>query len=254
MAGVLITGSSGLIGRWVRALWPPDRDYFAVAREDHDLLSSGVFASLVKERQPDAVLHLAWSAGGTQGYRTSVTNAAWCSATLEAAAACRAIGADFYGVGTILDDLPPGDAYSASKAALRQALSVDIDAGAMTWFRPHYVFDPRAERPAVVQAAMAATRARRPVDLRDPTATHDFIHAADVASAMVEATRARLRGVVDIGSGKLRTVTALVEACGATWGSSTRGGSVHDHRVATIAPLTQIGWAPTTTESFFADG
>jgi nucleoside-diphosphate-sugar epimerase len=256
VAAVMITGSTGLIGRWVRHLWPPEAELYEVSRAHHDLLLPGVFASIIRSRRPSTVVHLAWAASSDPEYRTSDLNTEWFRATLDAINASLSINAEFFAVGTVIDDQIPADAYSAAKSALRAALAAPISSGQVTWLRPHYVFDPSAGRPRLLRAAMDAAQSSSAVSLRDPYASHDFVHAADVGAAIVAAVFAHLRGVIDIGSGRLHTVSDLVEACGAEWWAPSQATptiALHDHRVARITPLTAIGWRPTETERYFAN-
>ena len=95
MAAVaLITGASGLIGRHVIAQW--DVDGLTALPVDHaadDLLEPGVAAALVERERPAVVVHLAWSASGTPGYRHSADNERWLRSSLELVRACEAHGA-----------------------------------------------------------------------------------------------------------------------------------------------------------------
>jgi nucleoside-diphosphate-sugar epimerase len=255
VALVLITGSTGLIGRHTMAAWPRSLGVSVVVHARHDLLAPGVFGDLIRDVAPDVVLHLAWSASSTPGYRSSPANEAWHVASLEAARTCLTLGSRFVGVGSVVDDQPDGDAYTASKYTLRTDLRAAIDAGDVTWLRPHYVFDPDEPSPAVLRDAVAARAAGRPVVLTTPAATHDFVHAADVGRAVVASVVHRLTGLVDIGSGRLRTVQALVEACGATWTTSAQPpGPAQEGRRADVAALRATGWLPTETEGYFAHG
>jgi nucleoside-diphosphate-sugar epimerase len=252
VAHVLITGASGLLGRHTVAAWLPAVERTLVDSRTHDLLTSGVFGQLIRELRPDVVLHLAWTASSTPGYRTSTANAGWRSASHEAARTCLDLGIQFVATGTVVDDGPGADAYTDAKAALRADLGDEIDAGHVTWLRPHYVFDPDEPSPAVLRAAGAARVAGRPVELATPEATHDFVHAADVGRAVVAAVVHGLDGIVDIGSGRLRTVSALVEAGGARW--TATGPSTHNRHGgarADTALLRTTGWLPSDTERYF---
>ncbi len=252
MARVLITGGTGLLGRHTLAAWPPSLEATVVDRGVHDLLVPGAFAELIRDVRPDAVLHLAWSASSTPGYRSSRANAGWRSVSMEAAEACLDLNIRFIGTGTVLDSEAGGDTYIASKSALRAGLASSIDVGDITWLRPHYVFDPEQPSPAVLRAARAAKAAGHPVALATPGATHDFVHAADVGHAIVASVIQGLTGPVDIGSGQLRAVSALVEGCGATWTTASVPTILqHASARADIAPLIATGWHPSHTDGYF---
>lgn len=257
MAGpTLITGATGLVGSWVRRAWTADDG--PVVTVDHradDLLRPGAPAQIVRRVRPARVVHLAWTASGTPGYRTSTDHAAWVAATLELVAAADDMGARIWATGTVVDADPEAtDPYSAAKRELRAALSDSVDARRLGWLRPFYVFDPDARRPALVADTVAARESGVPVVLRTPHATHDFVHAADVGSAVVTAVRHDLLGVIEIGSGTTHSIAEVVAALGAAWegGEPAESGVTHHAQVADSQVLRAAGWRPRSTEEFFA--
>jgi nucleoside-diphosphate-sugar epimerase len=92
--------------------------------------------------------------------------------------------------------------------------------------------------------------------LDTPMQQHDFIHASDVGRAVATAVEHGLRGVIPIGSGRLRRVADLVEATGASWeaGDPPNGSTALSHGTgpADTTSLTAVGWRPTSTEEYFA--
>lgn len=251
---VLITGSTGLLGRWVLRYWPDGLERVAISHRRMDLTNPETFLSAIDRVQPDLLLHLAWTASGTPHYRSSSDNAAWMTTSMAAAKHCLEHGIHFVGTGTGIDHLPPVDAYSRSKAELRAALSHEIASEAVTWLRPFFVFDVAAERPRLVADTQNALRNDAPVLLQSPWTRHDFVHASDVGSAIVACMSHDLRGAIDIGSGQLRSVAELVEACGASWQSVAR--QAHTTQADVAANLKVLGttrWTPSTTDDFFRD-
>jgi nucleoside-diphosphate-sugar epimerase len=228
----------------------------AVDREREDLLEPGVPTALVERVQPAVVVHLAWRASGSTDYRESADNERWLRATLELAHACVSVGALLLATGTPLDravDSP--DAYSAAKARLWHELRPAVDEGRVGWLRPYYVFDEERRRPALLAHALAARDQGTPVVLRTPESEHDFIHAADVGSAVVLAARQRLTGELPIGSGRLRRVCDLVGALGIAWTAEQRsddGARPQLHDVADSHRLRELGWTPSRTDELFA--
>lgn len=253
MATVLMTGGTGLIGGWVRRLWTDSSHTLVEPAAGTDLLAPDTFTATVEQFAPDVVLHLAWSAGSRAGYRGAPDNSRWTEASAEVAALCARAGIRFVATGTVVEDREPGDAYSASKYELRTRLAPSIDSGAVTWLRPYYVFDPNAGRPVVLGAARQAAAEGRPVELRNPNARHDFVHAADVGAAVVHAIGDDMRGVVDIGAGTLHSVAELIAAGGWAWRPAKEpDDSLHDSRIADTAPLLATGWSPSHTDRYFA--
>jgi nucleoside-diphosphate-sugar epimerase len=224
----------------------------SITHRQADLRDPEQFISAIRAAQPDTVLHLAWSASGSPDYRNSSDNSLWVSASAAAAAHCLKEGIRFIGTGTVIDDRAPTDAYSRSKSELRQRLAEEIKGRMVTWLRPFYVFDPVAARPALLADAFDAMSHSRPVRLQSPETRHDFVHAADVGAAIVAVVIYDLHGSIDIGSGCLRSVADLVEACGAAWqGGAPRNPSTHSAIAANLTALRATGWRATATEEFF---
>lgn len=257
MAGLaLITGGSGLLGQHVLHHWTSLLEPRLVDRATHDLLLPGTMTRLVEKERPDVVLHLAWVASGTPGYRDSTVNDAWVAASLEAHQACTAIGAHFIGTGTGLDTARAKDRYGQAKQVLRTSLAPAIDSGQMTWLRPFYVVDVERGRPEVVAAALQAKASSQDVPLRTPHSSHDFVHVSDVGRAISLVVERQLSGPVDIGSGVTRRVHELVEALGVAWRPDEPQDlqtlqASHAHAAADTSTLRAEGWYPTHTEELF---
>lgn len=252
MAGVLITGASGLIGRRVVEAFhaEPAEALSALGRADVDLLAPGAWARLLDELNPDTIIHLAWSASSQPGYRDHEDNWRWEQTTIEAATIAAARGIRFLGTGTSVDIAPADDAYSRSKSAVRKALARPIAAGHLTWLRPFYVFDEERPSPAVLRAALVAKSTGKRVALTNPSTRHDFIHAIDAGTAIRTVVRARLTGAVDIGSGALATVADLVEAHGCEWvGGGAPSRAAGSESVADVTALVAAGWKPDATNA-----
>jgi nucleoside-diphosphate-sugar epimerase len=251
---VLITGGLGLIGSHVFA--HQGFGQAPVRLEDvaprADLLAPGAAARVLDHVRPDVVLHLAWAASSTPGYRQHPDNPRWVEATAELAEACLAREVWFLGTGTVaeLDDAAT-DAYSHAKSAIRRRLSSAIDERAITWLRPHYVFDPTLGRPEVMAEILRAVAAGRPPDLRSAGASHDFVHVDDVAEAIAVVLTDGLRGLVPIGSGVRRTVASLARAAGAIGVARPAPGASHGSPAADISRLAALGWTPQHTEEYF---
>ena len=251
MAATLVTGASGLIGAHFMRAFEGDT-IVAIPHSEADLLAEGVMAELVAHHRPVTVVHLAWCASGSPGYRTSGDNALWLDRSVDLLAACRRFGAHLVLTGTVSDDGSGTDAYSRSKAELRGIAREAAAHQSLSFVRPHYVFDPDRGRPQLIADALAAARAEVPVELADPYARHDFIHAADVANALLLVIRHRLLGEVDIGSGNLHEVREVVSAAGVSWVSrNPEATNPRTSPAADIARLVDQGWRPQQTVQFF---
>jgi nucleoside-diphosphate-sugar epimerase len=252
----LITGASGLIGAHLLERWDiADLEPVAIDRRAHDLLVPGVPTEMIESLRPQVVVHLAWSASGTPGYRSSEDNAEWLRASIELAAACAGEGVWLVATGTVLDRrADPDDRYANAKFELREAVRAQVTAGLITWVRPFYVFDLARGRPALVADALAAKASGVAVTLRSPWSKHDFVHAEDVARALLTIIRHGARGVVDVGSGEVRAVCQLVGAMGARWTATDASTAAVSHAddVADVVRLRVLGWRPDSTDALFA--
>jgi nucleoside-diphosphate-sugar epimerase len=263
VARVLITGSSGLIGRRVlEAFRDGDRDdatelLIPITSADVDLLAPGAWEQLLDQHRPDVIVHLAWSASALPDYRGHDDNARWAATTIDAAVLAVDRGIRFVATGTSVDDAPADDAYSRSKAAARAALDDRISDGRLAWLRPFYVFDEERPSPAVLRAALAAQAAGEPVALASPDARHDFVHARDVGTAVRTVVDHRMTGLVDIGSGTVTPVSRLVESYGCRWVPAGTPSEAGDGVAASVAAadvtaLRAAGWSPVATEARLA--
>lgn len=253
----LITGGSGLIGRWVRHHWPEALgELVAPGRDEIDLLADGGPRRLLERYRPSRVIHLAWCASGTPGYREAPDNHRWVKATVELVAATDAVGATLWVTGTGADDDATNpDGYVAAKHELRQALAESVSQCHLGWMRPFHVFDPVAVRPQLVAHVRRYADSGRPVELQTPGARHDFVHAADVGVAVAHIVQYDLRGVVDIGTGTLTSVGDFVTHLGARWWAAQDGpGADHRGRVEHAADTSRLratGWRPRRSEEFW---
>ena len=181
-----------------------------------DLLEPGAAEAVTDACEPDVVLHLAWVASSTPGYRNHPDNPRWRRATADWAALCLDRSIWFVGTGTVAEvDSPGADAYTAAKVGIWSDLRPHIDEDRMTWLRPHFVFDPHLGRPEAMAEINRAIAQDRTPELRSPLAAHDFIHVEDVASAIALVISEGFRGLVPVGSGRLHSVAQLARAAGA---------------------------------------
>ena len=258
-ARALITGASGLIGRWVLHHWGDTPvEPVPVRHAEVDLLAPGAAADLVARSGATHVVHLAWSASGRADYRTADDNDRWVEATLALVGAARAAGRAVWLSGTAVDDEAEGaDAYTRSKARLKTTLAPLLADSSVGWLRPYYVFDEARRRPTLVDLALTAHERGDTIHLRSPHQRHDFVHASDVGRAIVASVAHGLAGEVPIGSGSLRSVADLVTRLGTPWSADAAQQTApptHSGETADTTRLAAVGWAPTRTEEFFTHG
>jgi nucleoside-diphosphate-sugar epimerase len=253
---VLISGADGFIGGRSVPLLRAEGAHVLPAEDvvpGIDLLEPGAPEAAMDACEPDVVLHLAWVASSTSGYRNHPDNPRWRRATAEWAALCLDRSIWFVGTGTVAEvDSPSADAYSAAKAGIWNDLRPHIDADRITWLRPHFVFDPGLGRPEAMAEINRAIAQDRTPELRSPLSAHDFIHVEDVASAIALVIGEGFRGLVPVGSGRLHTVAQLARAAGARgYESAPSPGRQDPLHTADIARLAGSGWRPRRTEEYF---
>jgi nucleoside-diphosphate-sugar epimerase len=253
---VLISGADGFIGgRCVPLLRAAGAEVLPV--EDVvpgiDLLGPGATEAVTDACHPDVVLHLAWVASSTVGYRNHPDNPRWRRVTAHWAEACLDRSIWFVGTGTVAEvDSPGDDAYTAAKVGIWSDLRQHINKDRMTWLRPHYVFDPVLGRPEAMAEINSAIAQDRAPELRSPLAAHDFIHVADVAAAIPLVISEGFRGLVPVGSGRLHSVAQLARAAGARgYESAGPPGQADTLHTADITKLAGSGWRPRWTEEYF---
>jgi nucleoside-diphosphate-sugar epimerase len=254
---ILITGGSGLIGSRVLPLINAAGLRYILLEDavsDWDMLAPGAPGRILARTQPSAVLHLAWVASGTPGYRRHADNGRWAVATAELALGCLDRGSWFIGTGTVAElEQEPQDDYTEAKSWIFRTLEPEIAEGRVTWLRPHYVFDPKSRRPEVMAEVMSAISDGRAPDLRDPGASHDFIHVDDAAAGIVAAMATGMRGLVPLGSGTNHTVAQLARASGATGVDDISPEESRDRFTADTHRLADVGWYPRWTKEYFDD-
>lgn len=253
---ILISGSDGFIGQRCVPLLRAAGAHVVPVEEVFpgiDLLEPGAAEAVTDSCVPDVVLHLAWVASSTPGYRSHPDNPRWRRVTADWAALCLDRSIWFVGTGTVAEvDSPSADAYTAAKVGIWSDLRSHIFDDRMAWLRPHFVFDPLLGRPEAMAEINRAIAQDRVPELRSPLAAHDFIHVEDVASAISLVISERLRGLVPVGSGRLHSVAQLARAAGAHGYESAGPPRQPDTRhTADIMKLAGCGWRPRWTEEFF---
>jgi nucleoside-diphosphate-sugar epimerase len=247
---ILLTGATGFIGSHVRDALT-GHEVVCLGR---DLLDPGY-------RFPtdtfDVCLHLAWYVEPGK-YLDSPLNHEWVAASLRLARAIRC--RRFAVTGTCFEytmtDRPlaetspaePTTLYAQSKLALlRHLQAMDLE---LTWLRIFYQYGPREDPRRLVPSIIRSLRRGEPVALTPGEQIRDFLHVADVASAIVAALN--LTGIVNIGSGTGVTVRHIAETIGdltgrrdlIRLGAKPYAPGDPMHVVAETTKLRSTGWQP----------
>jgi len=243
---VLVTGASGFIGsQVVRQLVESGDEVHAIQRAGSDLRRVGVdrdhvnwhWADLrdvstvgdaVAAIDPELTIHLAWTAEPGV-YLHTPENVDHLAAGIRLANAVAEAGCPrFVGVGTnleyrpddggaIREDAPLGPVhlYGACKLALSVALEEVSRRHGMSvaWARQFLLYGPQEDPRRLVPAVITALLKGEPAKTTAGEQIRDYLHVADVASAMIAIGRSTLTGPVNVASGipiAVRDVVATI--------------------------------------------
>lgn len=235
MKRLLVTGASGLVGRQLLPLLV-DAGYevHAVSRRrvdiagtaawhGVDLLSPGAGEALVREVQPEGLIHLAWEAG--PGTSNDEVNREWLEASRELISTFHESGGKRVLVagtcfeydwsdGLCVEDRTPLDPvtlYGRCKLELSRFLEAREagDGESWVWPRMFFLYGPH-EHPKRLVASVA----RSILDGKEARCTHgrqvrDYLHSRDAAEGIRALFESPVSGPVNLASGERTTVGAI---------------------------------------------
>lgn len=281
---VLVTGGGGFIGSSVIANLLTNGHHVVAADRgaDHidrivgkfpgvsvvpiDLSNAQRVASLLRDTEPEALVHLAWYANPVD-YLVSHANLAALSMTntlVEAslAAGCRKIvigGScaeyDVYDRLMVENDrVAPRSLYAACKLAAYQVADVLArEVGAeLAWARIFHIHGPGEDPRRLVPYVASQLRKGLPVELTDGTQIRDQLHVSDVASALVTLLTPGASGVYNVCSGEPISLRQVLETVADFCGDKTLlKFGVKPHRpnetkflAGDSRRLRSLGWSP----------
>jgi nucleoside-diphosphate-sugar epimerase len=198
------------------------------AREEYsaNLFDEESLASAITFSKPDAVLSTAWDTEHGK-FWTNSSNIDYRNATLRFAEISFEAGVEtFIGLGTMSEyGISPGfcnaevspliesDIYSKSKIETGIELKkIGEKFGCQThWARVFQAFGPNEKSERYVPGLIANLKKGYEFSIRTPNFEMDWIHTADVASAIIFMIENGLNHFVDIGTGEGTTVKELSE-------------------------------------------
>ncbi len=264
---ILLTGTTGFIGSHVaRTLLARGHEVHATVRPSsdrrriQDLLPSlclhpGGMDEVPVE--PDLAVHLAWYAVPGR-YLEAPENRECLEASrrLLGKLRCRAVCAgtcfEFdMSLGKLREDSPtrPGSLYARCKDELRREAELRPDTA---WVRFFYQYGPFENPNRLVPSVIRSILRGEPARVSPGEQRRDFLHVADVASAVCAVAESPLTGPVNIGSGKAPEVREIVNLLGRIGerpdlirlGALPRPEGEPPLIVADNAKLRSTGWAP----------
>ena len=239
---ILITGSSGFVGRQVLKATIEDNEGLRLVVRDSgsDCTRYSSTASILNTSDlfeestawwkealsgVDTVLHVAWFVEPGE-YLSSEENLHCLEGTLRIAKACSEAGVKrFVGVGTCFEyDLSPGflspqtpllprTLYAACKVSAFQVLQEYFRSRSIEflWCRLFYMYGDREDSRRLVPYLRSKLSAGEPVELSDGEQVLDFLNVEEVGCQLWKATLSSEQGVKNICSGIPTTVRALAE-------------------------------------------
>ena len=233
-----------------------------------DLFDEETLRSALAKVKPDVVLSTAWDTEHGK-FWTSASNVVYRDATLKFAEISFEIGVEtFIGLGTMseygispglcnaeLSPLVANDIYSKSKIETGLELKKIGEAfGRQThWARVFQAFGPNEKSERFIPGLIAKLQNETEFSIRTPNFEMDWIHTADVASAIVFMLENRLDHFVDIGTGIGTTVKELSELICEEFDLDSNlldySGQIPGHEKKAVvdrqSQLLSLGWQPT---------
>ncbi|MGB5093036.1 MAG: NAD(P)-dependent oxidoreductase [Parvibaculum sp.] len=235
---VLVTGTSGFVGRHVLApLVATGAEVFAVSRNHltaegvchikGDLLVEGSVRPLIEAAKPDLILHLAWCVEHGR-FWTNPANLDWVKATLSLAQTASNCGVkrivavgtcyeyDWPEVGDCVEDETPLAAhtlYDVSKDATRRLLQSFCHQHGIefAWARLFFLYGPDEVPARLVSSLALSLLAGRPAAMSSGKAIRDFMDVRDAAAALAQLGLSGVQGAVNIASGQAHTIREIAE-------------------------------------------
>ena len=277
---ILVTGGSGFLGSaFTRMARTGGHDVAVLSRSIGSAPRPGITSllgdiasppwSAIERFQPDTCVHLAWIA--TPGiYLESPENHDWVRWSAGFFSRLPGVGVRrSVAVGTCIeyqvtgrpsreDETPisPSSTYGRCKHALHGRLR-EASSGAgipLAWARVFYPYG-EGEHPARLASSLATKfRAGEAVTLKTPGSVKDYIHADDVASALLAVSACGFDGPVNIGTGEgvavgsiARQIAELVGRPDLVRMPEAPVTDPLDFVVADAGRLRSLGWRPQVT-------
>jgi nucleoside-diphosphate-sugar epimerase len=232
-----------------------------------DLFDEDSLKSALQLSKPDVVISTAWDTEHGK-FWTSDQNVKYRDATLKFAELCFESGVDsFVAFGTVSEygpkagicnaetsPLVPNDIYAASKIETGLKLrEIGESFGRRThWLRIFQAFGPHEKPARFIPGLISTLRKGEKFSIRTPDFNLDWIHTADIASAVSFSLENELRHFVDVGTGRATSVRDLSEMICAELGLDASlldySEQVPGHQKTVVVDPTSLlfseGWSP----------
>lgn len=278
MQRVAILGANGFLGSPIADAFRSNGwDVVAFSRRLHsdsvhpeifvDLFDAQSLKEALTQSKPNLVISTAWDTEHGK-FWTNEANPRYKDATLKFAEVSFESGADsFIGLGTMSEygispgvcnpetsPLIPNDIYAKSKVETGLELKKigEYFNRQTHWLRIFQAFGPNEKPERFVPGLISALRKGEKFAIRTPNYKMDWIHTADIASAVVFCQENKLNHFVNIGTGVATSVRELSELICRELNLDVSlldySGQVPDHKKTVVAdPHSQFfaaGWVP----------
>lgn len=243
MKRVLVTGSSGFIGRHclpflidkgfeVYGVIPTGDlklDLPQVQWVVADILEPSAVRSLFEKVKPGYLIHLAWYTA-PESYWTSAENLRWLQASVEILRAFKSSGGQrllcagscaeydwHYGYcSEQVTPLAPSSLYGVCKKAFHDVLLSFAcqDRFSAAWGRVFFLYGPHEHPTRLIPSVINSLLDGKPAQCTHGNQIRDFLHVEDVASAFVALLDSKVEGAVNIASGEPVTLKNIVYQIG----------------------------------------
>lgn len=217
MKHLLITGSSGFIGRYT--IEPLRQAGFEVYALDSsiDLLQTEKIQEILYDFKPTHLLHLAWLT--TPGvFFESPDNLKWVEATLALVRHFKEFGGQrFIGAGTCFETLlsdPSETFYGFCKNSTRLLLEKYCEKSGLefAWGRIYFLYGPHERPERLVPSIVRGLLKGEEVACTQGKQIRDYMYVEDCAKCFVDLVSTQSTGVFDIASGQSIQLKELILA------------------------------------------
>lgn len=279
---VLVTGASGFIGSHVvRELVDRGEEVYALARPDSSLrrlqgidrhvhlLSADLdhpdsARRAVLAARPEAAIHAAWYVEPGRYLHAVPENLAALEASTRLLRLLGSVGCGAtVVVGTGFEEAAGGPSggtvppvrsiYASAKSALHEVVDgLAREGRPVACAHPFYLYGPWEDERRFVPALVRALLAGETIDVTDGRQRRDFLHVADVASALCTIVAAGAGGSFDVCTGRPVQVSEIYDAVGEATGRrsllNVGARPYADGEVISSTghdgPLRALGWVP----------
>ena len=195
------------------------------------------------------MLQAAWYNTTNDDYRMNDLNFEWIKINSALMELCIEFNIYPYFIGSCLERVTRYlDKYQESKKQSLEILENSFSHKPFGWLRVFYCYSFEYCRPDLIRDAVASIHNREIFNIRNPKVSHDFVHIADVSTAIYIAIKNKLIGLIEIGSGSSTTVGAFIRRnlpqTQISSGENSDSFYPPEEGVADISLLLSYSWQP----------